>query len=115
MFNLKDYKNIYMIGIGGISMSGLAHILISWNFCVSGSDQNTSKITDELISNGIKVHIGQNYENINDSIDLIVYTAAIKENNPEMIHARELNIKMLERGEFLGELTIPLLPALPLT
>ena len=53
MFNLKDYKNIYMIGIGGISMSGLAHILISWNFCVSGSDQNTSKITDELISNGI--------------------------------------------------------------
>lgn len=105
MFNLKDYKNIYMIGIGGISMSGLAHILVSWNFCVSGSDQNTSKITDELISNGIKVNIGQNYENINDTIDLVVYTAAIKEDNPEMIHARELNIKMLERGEFLGELT----------
>ena len=105
MFNLKDYKKIYMIGIGGISMSGLAHILVSWNFCVSGSDQNTSKITDELISNGIKVNIGQNYENINDTIDLVVYTAAIKEDNPEMIHARELNIKMLERGEFLGELT----------
>lgn len=105
MFDLRDYKNIYMIGIGGISMSGLAHILASWDFLVSGSDATESNVVDELKNAGIKVNIGQKYENINESIDLVVYTAAIKDDNPELVHARELNIKTLERGEFLGELT----------
>lgn len=105
MFDLKDYKNIYMIGIGGISMSGLAHILASWDFSVSGSDARESTIVDELNGAGIHVNIGQKYENINKNIDLVVYTAAVKADNPELIHAKELNIKTLERGEFLGEIT----------
>lgn len=105
MFDLKDYKNIYMIGIGGISMSGLAHILASWDFSVSGSDARESTIVDELNNAGIHVNIGQKYENINKNIDLVVYTAAVKDDNPELIHAKELNIKTLERGEFLGEIT----------
>lgn len=105
MFDLKKYKNIYMIGIGGISMSGIAHILKSWDFLVSGSNNEENSMTDELSSAGIKVYIGHNYNNINSNIDLVVYTAAIKEDNPELIHAKELNIPVMERGLFLGELT----------
>jgi hypothetical protein len=61
--DLKNYKHIYMCGIGGISMSGLAEILTSWNFTVSGSDGIQSKITDHLIEKGINVIIGQKEEN----------------------------------------------------
>ena len=104
MFDLKKYKNIYMIGIGGISMSGIAHILNSWNFKVSGSNNEENNMTDELNNAGIKVYIPHNYNNITNDIDLVVYTAAIKEDNPELVHAHELNIKTFERGEFLGEL-----------
>ncbi len=105
MFDLKEHKNIYMVGIGGISMSGLAHILVSWGFKVSGSNNESSKVVEELIESDINVHVGHNYDNINESYDLVVYTAAVKEDNPELIHAKELNIPIMERGLFLGELT----------
>ena len=105
MFNLNDYKNIFMIGIGGVSMSGLAYILKSWGFVVSGSSNVGSSTIDKLINDGIKVSIPHSETNINSNIDLVVYTAAVKENNPERIRAKELNIPTLERGEFLGELT----------
>jgi len=105
MFNLKKYKNIYMIGIGGISMSGLAHILVSWGFNVSGSNNEENNVISDLIENGIDVKIGHNYDNINEAHDLVVYTAAVKMDNPEIVHAKELNIPIMERGLFLGELT----------
>lgn len=103
--DLKNYRNIYMIGIGGISMSGLAHILIKWNYKVSGSNNEVSNITKELEENNIHVNIGHNAENINETIDLVVYTAAIKEDNVELLKAKELGILCIERGKFLGELT----------
>ncbi len=102
---LRNYKNIYMCGIGGVSMSGIAEILVNWGFNVSGSDGVSSNITKMLENKGIKVIIGQKEENITDDIDLLVYTAAIKEDNPERVAAKEKNIPMIERGEFLGELT----------
>ena len=105
MFDIKSYKNIYMVGIGGISMSGIAHILISWGYNVSGSNNETNSMTDELESSGVKVFIGHNKNNITNEIDLVVYTAAIKEDNPELIRAKEMNIPIMERGLFLGELT----------
>ena len=105
MFDLKKYKNIYMIGIGGISMSGLAHILASWGFNVSGSNNEENNVISGLIENGIDVKIGHNYDNINDAHDLVVYTAAVKMDNPEIVHAKELGIPVMERGLFLGELT----------
>lgn len=105
MFDLKKIKKVYMIGIGGISMSGIAHILKSWNFLVSGSNNEENKMTDELQNAGINVFIGHDYDNITNDIDLVVYTAAIKEDNPELIHAHELKIETMERGLFLGELT----------
>ena len=102
---LEKGKHIYMMGIGGISMSGIADILVNMGYIVSGSDREESSITEALRGQGINVMIPQNGDNISNNIDFIVYTAAIKEDNPEMIAAREKNIKMMERGEFLGELT----------
>ena len=103
--NIKDYKRIYMVGIGGISMSGIAEILNKWGYEVSGSDGTKSAQTDWLEENGIHVNIGHHAENITKDIDFLVYTAAIHEDNPELVRARELGIPMEERGNFLGEIT----------
>ena len=102
--NLKKYKNIHMIGIGGVSMSGIAVILKNWGFTVTGSDMSNSESIQELIDNNIKVTIGNNLEDIANS-DIVVYSAAIKEDDPEMIEAKKLNIPTIERADFLGEIT----------
>ncbi len=102
--NIKKYKNIHMIGIGGVSMSGIAAILTNWGFNVSGSDWAQSEATDKLNSMGIKVTIGHNLEDVSKS-DVIVYSAAIKQDDPEMLEAKRLNIPTIERADFLGELT----------
>lgn len=102
--NIKKYKNIHMIGIGGVSMSGIAAILTNWGFKVSGSDRSQSESTDKLTSIGINVTIGHNLENIANS-DVVVYSAAIKQDDPEMVEAKRLNIPTIERADFLGELT----------
>ena len=104
-FFLEEGKHIYMMGIGGISMSGIADILVNMGYVVSGSDRDESDIIRKLREQDIKVLVPQCSDNIGDDIDFIVYTAAIKDDNPEMIAARKKNIKMMERGEFLGELT----------
>ena len=103
--NIKDYHNIYMSGIGGISMSGIAEILKNWGYTVNGSDVAMSEQTEHLESIGIHVDIGQVSNNIKEDIDLFIYSAAIHEDNPEYIKVKELNIPMIERGAFLGELT----------
>lgn len=102
--NIKKYKNIHMIGIGGVSMSGIAAILTNWGFKVSGSDRSQSESTDKLTSIGINVTIGHNLEDIASS-DVVVYSAAIKQDDPEMVEAKRLNIPTIERADFLGELT----------
>lgn len=97
----KD-KKIYFIGIGGISMSGLAEILLERGFKVSGSDMKSSPITDKLTSLGAEIYIGQVKDNIKSDIDLVVYTAAISEENPELMRTKELGIPIMTRAEFLG-------------
>lgn len=98
---LKNHKNIHFIGIGGISMSGLAEIMLNQGFNVSGSDRNSSKITDKLSKLGAKIYIGQDSRNIKDA-DLVVYTAAISEDNPELSYCKFNNIPLMNRAEFLG-------------
>ncbi|MBR1442504.1 MAG: UDP-N-acetylmuramate--L-alanine ligase [Firmicutes bacterium] len=100
--NLKNYTYIHFIGIGGISMSSLAEILIHEGYKVSGSDMTRSDITDHLASLGIDVYIGQKGENIADGVDLAVYTAAVKKDNPEYIEAERRGIKIIERAELVG-------------
>ena len=102
--NIKKYKNIHMIGIGGVSMSGIAAILVNWGFNVTGSDWSQSDATDKLSSMGIKVTIGHNIADVANS-DIVVYTAAIKQDDPEILEAKRLNIPTIERADFLGELT----------
>lgn len=99
---LKDtHKKIHFIGIGGISMSGLAEILLYNGYKVSGSDRSESELTINLQKKGAEIYIGHSPSNINN-VDLVVYTAAIAEDNPELIKARDLNIPTLDRAEFLG-------------
>lgn len=102
--NIKKYKKIHMIGIGGISMSGIAEILVNWGFSVSGSDRTDSDILDTLKKAGVKIYIGHNISNV-EGADCVVYTAAIHEDNPELMYAKELGIPVIERSDFLGKLT----------
>ena len=102
--DLKKYKHIHLIGIGGISMSAIAETLLNWDFKVTGSDMTASEITDRLASHGAKITIGHDLEN-SKIADLIVYSAAIKDTDPEMILAKENNIELVGRGEFVGWLT----------
>ena len=102
--NFKEPIHIHFIGIGGISMSGLAEILSEEHFTVSGSDAKESDLTRHLEHLGIKVYYGQTAANITDDIDLVVYTAAIHEGNPEFACAREKGIPMMPRAELLGQI-----------
>ncbi len=101
-----DFKkpiHVHFIGIGGISMSGLAEILLQEQFTVSGSDSRESDITRLLESLGAKVVIGQQASNITEDIDLIVYTAAIHPDNPEYAAAVASGKPMLTRAQLLGQ------------
>jgi len=85
-------------------MSGLAEILIKWGYILSGSDLNPSNITDKLQNSGIKISIPHEAKNV-DGADAVVYTAAVKSDNPEIIRAKELNIPVVDRATLLGEIT----------
>ena len=102
-FNLnRDInKKVHFIGIGGISMSGLAALLLTKGYKVSGSDSKESEITNKLKADGAEIYIGHNKDNIKN-VDLVVYTAAIPSDNPEIIEAKNQNIELIDRAEFLG-------------
>lgn len=97
-------RSTFFIGIGGISMSGLAEILLEEGFTVSGSDAKESPLTKKLESEGAVIHYGQCAENITDDINCVVYTAAINKSNPELMEAVGKKIPMLTRAELLGQL-----------
>ncbi len=102
-----DYDHpvrVHFIGIGGISMSGLAEILLDRGFKVSGSDRAASELTEILENKGIRVYYGQVAANITDDIDLVVYTAAIREDNEEYAEVVRRNIPMLTRAQLLGQI-----------
>lgn len=102
--NFDDPIHIYFIGIGGISMSGLAEILLSKGFRISGSDRAPSALTQRLEEKGAVIHYGQREDNLTADIDLVVYTSAIRNDNPEMIAAVKLGIARLTRGQLLGQI-----------
>ncbi|MCM8790033.1 MAG: UDP-N-acetylmuramate--L-alanine ligase [Candidatus Omnitrophica bacterium] len=96
-------KHYHLIGIGGIGMSGIAKLLLQANFRVSGSDLYPSKATEELVRLGAKVFIGHNGAYLSD-VDAVVYSSAIKENNPEIIEAKKQGICLIKRAEALAQL-----------
>ena len=102
--NLKDPSaHIHFIGIGGISMSGLAELLLDRGFSVSGSDRSASELTEHLEALGAKIAYGQKKENISPDITAVVMTAAISESNPELMRARELGLPVITRAQLLGQ------------
>ena len=102
--NFKEPCHVHFIGIGGISMSGLAEILLKEGFTVSGSDSQESDLTRHLISRGAQIFYGQKASNIIPGIDVVVYTAAIHPDNPEFAEAARQSLPMLTRAELLGQI-----------
>lgn len=96
--------HIHFIGIGGISMSGLAEILLEKGFRISGSDAKASPLTELLIRKGAQIFYGQKAENLTPEIDLVVYTSAIHPDNPEFIAMQKLHLPSLTRAQLLGQI-----------
>lgn len=96
-------KHVHFIGIGGIGMSGIAEVLSNLGFTVSGSDQKKSKVTDRLEAMGVRVCEGHAAENVGDA-QVVVYSSAVREDNPEVVIAKEKNIPVIPRAEMLAEL-----------
>lgn len=101
--DLSKYKNIHCIGIGGIGLSGIAEILLSRGHHVTGSDMRESDITEKLIGDGAKIYLGHRGKNV-EGADLVVYTVAVGDDNPELVRAKELGIPMITRAQALGAL-----------
>ena len=102
--NFEEPIHVHFIGIGGISMSGLAEILLEEGFTISGSDAKQSALTDSLAKNGAAIYIGQKASNLSIRPALVVYTAAIREDNEEFKAAVDAGIPMLSRAELLGQI-----------
>lgn len=96
--------HIHFIGIGGISMSGLAEILLAEGFTVSGSDMKHSALTDMLENKGVSIAYRQTADNLTDDIDLVVYTAAIRKDNPEFAAVSAKGLPSLTRAQLLGQI-----------
>ena len=100
---LQKAKKIHFVGIGGVSMSSLAKLLKAKGYTISGSDAKDSNVTCELVSMDIDVYIGHSALNIKD-VDIVVYSAAISFDNPELVLARNNNIICIDRAKLLGEI-----------
>lgn len=102
-----DYNspaNLHFMGIGGISMSGFAMLLNNRGFRITGSDSHISDMTEHLEELGIKIFYDQSRDNIPEDTDLVVYTAAISEDNPEFMAAKKRGIPMMTRAEMIGQI-----------
>ena len=99
--SLKNINKIHMIGIGGISMSAIALVLKKYGYIITGSDKTEGDMTELLEKNEIPVYIGSNAELVKDA-DVVVYTSAINQHDPEFVRAKSLNIPTYERAQFLG-------------
>lgn len=103
--DLEKLKKVHFIGIGGIGVSAIARMMMLEDKEVSGSDRDKSEITEELQKHGAKIFIGQSRDNIALGIDLVIYTVAIPDDNPELARARELGITCLTYPQALGAIT----------
>ncbi len=98
-----QFKHIHFIGLGGIGISGMAELLHSLDFKVSGSDLQPSEITERLSAKGITFYAGHDAANV-QGCDMVVYSSAVKQDNPEIAAARKRHIPVIRRAEMLGEL-----------
>ncbi|HQZ39209.1 MAG TPA: UDP-N-acetylmuramate--L-alanine ligase [Vicinamibacterales bacterium] len=100
---LGKTRRVHFVGIGGAGMSGIAELLANLGYVVSGSDQKRSEVTDRLAGLGVAIHVGHRAEHVGNA-DVVVHSSAIRENNPELAHARAWRIPVIPRAEMLAEL-----------
>lgn len=100
-----NFKKIHFIGIGGIGMSALARLFKSRGVEVSGSDISRSEITDALEKEGIKIFLSQEANNISDDIDCVIYTIAVKGDNPEFFEVKKRALPIFTYAEMLGKVS----------
>ena len=103
MVDLCKYKTVHCIGIGGIGLSAIAEILLARGYNVTGSDMKESEMTSRLAKQGARIFIGHRAENV-EGADLLVYSAAVGHDNPEIVRAGELGIPIVTRAQMLGTL-----------
>ncbi|HZL84001.1 MAG TPA: UDP-N-acetylmuramate--L-alanine ligase [Candidatus Krumholzibacteria bacterium] len=96
-------KRVHFVGVGGIGMSGIAEVLLNLDFTVSGSDIKESSVTRRLASRGARIAIGHRAQNLEDA-QVVVYSSAVRPDNPELVAAREQKLPVIPRAEMLGEL-----------
>ncbi|MFQ5329512.1 MAG: UDP-N-acetylmuramate--L-alanine ligase [Thermodesulfobacteriota bacterium] len=96
-------KNIHFVGVGGAGMSGIAEVLLNLGYRVSGSDLKATGVTDRLGALGIKIVTGHRKENVSGA-DVVVYSSAVRQDNPEIVESREQQIPVIPRAEMLAEL-----------
>ncbi len=101
----NEIKKVHLIGIGGSGMSGIAEVLINLGYVVSGSDIETSKTIEKIKSMGGKVYIGHSKKNL-DGCEVVVYSSAIKDDNAELLEAKNRKLTILKRAEMLSELLV---------
>ncbi len=97
-------RRVHLIGIGGIGLSAIARVLLARGDAVSGSDLQSSTITDDLATRGVKVFIGHRAENVGNA-DIVLVTSAARDDNPEIVEARRHGIRIVKRYDFFQELT----------
>jgi UDP-N-acetylmuramate--alanine ligase len=103
MVSFHNFKRIHMVGIGGIGMSGIAEVLLTLGYAVSGSDTKLSGITDRLANLGAKIFEGHHADNVAGA-HVIVVSSAVRRDNPEVVEAHKLKIPVIPRAEMLAEL-----------
>lgn len=102
---LTTIKKVHFVGLGGIGVSAIARLMLAQNKIVSGSDVAESEIIEDLKNKGVKFFKDHQKENLAEDVDLVIYSPAVQEDNPERVKAKELGIKQLSYPEFLGELS----------
>src|ERR1700737_3320912 len=103
MVSFRNFQRIHLVGIGGIGMSGIAEVLLTLGYSVSGSDTKPSTITERLANLGATIHDGHKSGNV-EGAHVLVISSAIKADNPEVVEAHKRKIPVIPRAEMLAEL-----------
>src|SRR5246500_3605110 len=103
MVSFRNFQRIHLVGIGGIGMSGIAEVLLTLGYSVSGSDTKPSNITERLQNLGATIHEGHKATNV-EGAHVVVISSAVKQDNPEVVEAHKRKIPVIPRAEMLAEL-----------
>src|SRR6516162_1256748 len=103
MVSFRNFQRIHLVGIGGIGMSGIAEVLLTLGYSVSGSDTKLSTLTERLQDLGAIIHEGHKASNV-EGAHVVVTSSAIKADNPEVVEAHKQKIPVIPRAEMLAEL-----------